>query len=94
MEMRSAWASEEQDIETLRELGELLDAADAHLLSMEAARYGSTRAQAKDLIRQYAGHPHLESWCEVAWALADIFEEVMLELEHESAKVLEFCPRA
>ena len=89
MGMRSTWTSEEEDIECLRELGELLDAADAHLLSMEAARYESTRAQAKDIIRRHAFNPQLEGWCEDAWALIDIFEEVLTELELQSARIIE-----
>jgi hypothetical protein len=92
MELRSAWNNEEQDVTTLKALGELLDAADAHLLSMEAARYDSTRAQAKDLVRQYAYHPELESWCEDAWALLDIFDEVLLQLENSSAQIIELRP--
>jgi hypothetical protein len=92
MELRLAWNDEEEGVATLKAFGELLDAADAHLLSMEAARYDITRAQAKELVRRYAYHPELESWCEDAWALLDIFEEVMLELESSSAQIIEMRP--
>ena len=93
MEMRSAWTSEDEDIQMLRQLGELLDAADAHLLSTQAAHYESSRAQAKELIYHYAWTPGLEAVCEESWALLDLFEEVMVELEPTTTQVLELRPR-
>lgn len=93
MEMRSAWTSEDEDIQMLRQLGELLDAADAQLLSTQAAHYDSSRAQAKELIHRYAWTPGLEALCEESWALLDLFEDVMIELEPTTAEILEFRPR-
>jgi hypothetical protein len=92
MEMRSALNDEQNDVQALRSYGELLDAADAGLISLEAVRYKNTRARARELIEHHAWHADLESWCEDSWALLDLFEEVMTALETCQAPVIPIRP--